>query len=291
MAATNPVEASEIPLFGIALLISGTALAALVDAIAKYLGAELTVAQIVWSRYAFGLPPLIPLLFFHMRPGEIRRYFGPLELLRAGSMLAMAILYFTAIQFMPLADALGLLFLYPLLATGLAILFLGERVSIVVVALSVISFIGALLVIRPGFGEVNLGAIFAALSALAVAISIVINRKLAGKTPVFAGLVVATVFGFVLSTPVVPFFWIAPSAGQWALLVAVGVLSSLVTWLLFSAFLHGPASVIAPFGYSEIIVATALGYFIFGDFPDVWSLVGIGVICFAGIVMAMRKPG
>lgn len=289
MAITRPVEVGENTLFGIALLISGTALAALVDAIAKYLGAGLPVAQIVWARYAFGVLPLIPLLYFHMGPGEVRRYFGLLELLRAGSMLAMAIFYFTAIQLMPLADALGLLFLYPLLATGLAVLFLGERVSVTVTVLSVISFIGALLVIRPGYGDVNLGAIFAALSALAVATSIVINRKLAGKTPVFAGMMVATVFGLALSTPVVPFFWVAPSAEQWVLLAAVGVLSSLVTWLLFSAFLHGPASVIAPFGYSEIVAATALGYFIFGDFPDGWSLAGIAIICIAGIVMAMGK--
>jgi len=291
MAINTKVDAGEVPLLGIALLITGTALAAAVDAIAKYLGAELSVAQIVWARYAFGLLPLIPLLFVHMGLAEIRRYVGPLELLRAGSMLAMAIFYFSAIQLMPLADALGLLFLYPLLATGLAVLFLGERVSITVVALSVVSFIGALMVIRPGFGDVNLGAIFAGLSALAVAVSIVINRKLAGKTPVFAGIMVATLAGLVLTTPVVPFFWVAPNTEQWVLLIAVGVLSSLVTWLLFSAFLHGPASVIAPFGYSEIVAAVALGYFIFGEFPDTWSAAGIMVICTAGIVMAVRKGG
>lgn len=289
MTINTKVAAGNPPLFGIALLVVGVALAAGTDAIAKYLGADLPVVQIVWARYAFGLLPLIPLVFFHMKPAEIRLYIGPLELLRAASMLAMAIFYFSAIQLMPLADALGLLFLYPLLATGLAALFLGERVSGVVVGLSVISFIGALMVIRPGYGEVNLGAIFAALAALAVAVSMVINRKLAGKTPVFAGMMVATVFGLVISAPVVPFFWVAPSAEHWALLVAVGVLSSLVTWMLFSAFLHGPASVIAPFGYSEIVAATALGYFIFEEFPDGWALVGITVICLAGIVMAMRK--
>jgi len=291
MAIDTKVEAGEIPLLGIALMISGTAIAAAVDAMAKYLGAELPVAQIVWARYAFGVLPLIPLLIVHMGLAEIRRYVGPLELLRAGSMLAMAIFYFSAIQFMPLADALGLLFLYPLLATGLAALFLGERVSATVVVLSVVSFIGALMVIRPGYGDVNLGAIFAALAALAVAISIVINRKLAGRTPVFAGMVVATLAGLILTTPVVPFFWVAPSAEQWALLIVVGVLSSLVTWLLFSAFLHGQASVIAPFGYSEIVAAVALGYFIFGEFPDAWSAAGIIVICVAGIIMAMRKTG
>ncbi|VAW15877.1 hypothetical protein MNBD_ALPHA09-1545 [hydrothermal vent metagenome] len=291
MTVINKAQTGETPLLGIALLVFGVALAAGTDAIAKYLGADLTVAQIVWGRYVFGLLPLIPFIFAHMGPGEIRRYLGLLELLRAGSMLAMAIFYFSAIQYMPLADALGLLFLYPLLAAGLAVLFLGERISAVFVGLSVISFIGALMVIRPGYGEVNLGAIFAALAALAVAISMVINRKLAGRTPVFAGMVVATVFGLVISTPVVPFFWVVPNLEQWALLAAVGFSSTLVTWMLFSAFLHGPASVIAPFGYSEIVAATALGYFIFGDFPDGWALTGIVVICLAGIVMAMRKGG
>jgi len=291
MAINNKVEAGEVPLLGITLLVFGVALAAAVDAIAKYLSADLSIAQIVWARYAFGLLPLIPITIIHMGPAQIWRYCGPLELLRAGSMLAMAVFYFSAIQLMPLADALGLLFLYPLLATGLAVLFLGERVSMTVVGLSVISFTGALMVIRPGFGDVNLGAIFAALAALAVAISIVINRKLAGRTPVFAGMMVATLFGLAVSTPVVPLFWVTPSAEQWMLLAAIGVFSSLVTWMLFSAFLHGPASVIAPFGYSEIVAAVALGYFVFGEFPDDWSLAGILVICVAGIVMAMRKSG
>lgn len=289
MALSGTAGSEDRPLFGVMLLITGVFLASLGDTIAKLLGQDMHVMQIVWARYSFSALTLLPFLVVHMRPAEILRHFRPLEMFRALALVGITGFYFGAIQFMPLADALGLLFIYPLVATGLAFLFLGERVTGVVIGLSVVSFAGALLVIRPGFGEVNIGALFAVLAALAVATNLVINRKLAGTTPIFAGIVFATFTGLALTTIAAPFFWTTPTFDQWTLMITLGVLSSGVTWMLYSAFSYGPTSVIAPFGYTEILSATALGYFVFGEFPDSWTITGITVICVAGIVMATRN--
>lgn len=277
------------PLLGIAILVTGAFAAPVGDAISKSLGEDLPVIQIVWARFVFALIAVLPWLVLHMGPREILRYITPLEILRGVSAATITFFYVSAIQYMPLADALGLLFLYPLLATGLAVLFLGERVSILLLSLSGLSLAGALLVIKPGFGVLNIGMLFAILAATAISINIVISRKLAGKTPVFAGIVIATCIGTVILSAAVPFVWVPPSATQWGFLIVIGLLYLVVTWSIYTAFLYGKASVIAPFGYSEILMTTALGFYVFGDFPDIYSLTGIAIICFAGVVMAMQK--
>ena len=292
--ASDPAQSggsriADRPLLGIAILVIGASAAPVGDAISKFLGSELSVIQIVWARYVFALLAITPWLALHMGPREIARFVTPLEVLRGLTVVGMTFFYISAIQFMPLADALGLLFLYPLLATGLAVIFLGERVSMLLIGLSVLSLIGALLVIKPGFGELNLGMVFAILAATAISINIVISRKLAGRTPVFAGIAIATGIGTVVLSIFVPFVWVPPSLAQWGLLVLIGFTYVIVTWSIYTAFLYGKASVIAPFGYSEIIMATALGFYVFGDFPDVWAFSGIAIICCAGVVMAMHK--
>lgn len=275
-------------LLGVAMLVAAVFIAAGCDAIAKYLGEDIPVLQIVWARYAFALPPLIPFLMFHMKPRAVARHFGGLEFLRGAALVGVTYFYFSALQFMPMADALGLLFLYPLIATGLAALFLGERVRRYVIVLSLLSFAGVLLVVQPGLGAFNIGAVLAALAALCVATNLVINRALSARTPAFAGIVHATLIGLVVSSVPVAFVWVWPTPEAWAWLVALGVFSSLVTWLIFAAFAHGPASVIAPFGYSEIVAATLLGLMVFGEFPDLLALAGIAMIVASGVVLAMR---
>jgi drug/metabolite transporter (DMT)-like permease len=289
MAVTGKAEGERgTVLVGVALLVCGAWIAAVGDAIAKYVGADVPVLQIVWARYAFALVPLVPFLVFHMGPREVARHFGALELLRGVALVAVTGFYFSAIQLMPLADALALLFLYPLIATGLAAIFLGERVRRLVLVLSVVAFAGVLLVVRPGFGAFNSGAVLAALAAVSVATNMVVNRGLAGRTPAFAGMVYATLIGFVISSAAVPFVWVWPSPTAWALLAALGVLSSLVTWLIYSAFGYGPAGVIAPFGYSEIIAAAILGLVVFGEFPDALAVAGIALIVASGVLLAAR---
>lgn len=280
--------ASGTPLLGIAMLTAGVWVAAGADSIAKFLGSDMHVLQIVWARYAFAMIPLLPMLVLHMRPKDLARHFGTFELVRGLALGGITVFYFSAIQFMPLADALGLLFLYPLVATALASIFLGERVGRLVVALLLVSFSGAMLVIRPGYSDFSLGVPLAVLAALSVAVNIVINRHLAGSTPVFAGIVFATLIGLALSSLAAPFVWAWPTAEQWVLLAMLGLMSLAVTGLLYAAFTHGPASVIAPFGYTEIVAATALGFLVFDDWPDAYSFAGIGLICAAGIVMAVR---
>ncbi|MHA1524189.1 MAG: EamA family transporter, partial [Alphaproteobacteria bacterium] len=170
----------------------------------------------------------------------------------------------------------------------LAVFFLGEKVRSVVLVLSVVSFLGAMLVIKPGFAALNPGLVLALAAALAVAVNIVLSRKLAENTPTLVAVFVTTIVGVMVSLPALPFFWTPPTPEQWWTLVLLGAISTLFNWLIYAALAKAPATLLAPFGFSEIVTATLLGYLVFGDLPDTVSVLGIGIIICAGIGIAMN---
>jgi drug/metabolite transporter (DMT)-like permease len=205
-------------------------------------------------------------------------------------MLAITVAYFTAVQFLPLADALGLLLLYPLISAAMAAVWLGERVGLATMLIMSTAFGGALLVVKPGFATVNIGVFCALGAAVAVALNIVINRHLAGRTPTIVGLFYSSVIGLVISTVLIPFDWTLPDPGQWLLLAVLGLVMAAATYFVYLAFSFAPTATVAPFGYSEVITATVLGYVLFADFPDGASLAGIAVITACGMWIALRGP-
>ncbi|MFV2093457.1 MAG: DMT family transporter, partial [Hyphomicrobiales bacterium] len=245
----------------------------------------------VWARYFFSIPFLLPLLVARYSPRQILAYASPLELLRGVSIVVVTVSYFGAIQYLPLADALGLLFVYPLLATGLAVAFLGERVKTRVLGLSVFSFLGAVLIIKPGFSAFNIGSVLALVAALAVSVNIVLSRKLSQTTPTLVAVFITSAVGLLAVAPIVPFFWVAPTSDQWWQLAILGAISALFSWLIYAAMAKAPATILAPFGFSEIVAVTIFGYLFFGDLPDGFSVLGIAVIIVAGIgIAASSEP-
>ena len=278
----------EAHLHGILLIVFGVSLAVVGDVIAKILGKDLSVVQLVWARFFFSIPILLPLIATRYSARQILSYARPLELWRGVSIAVVTFCYFGAIQYLPLADALGLLFIYPLLATALAVAFLGEKVKSVVLGLSVVSFLGAMLVIKPGFSAFNPGLVLALAAALAVAVNIVLSRKLAQTTPILVAVFITSVVGVAVSLPFLPFFWTTPTIEQWWTLLLLGAISTLFNWLIYLAMTKAPATILAPFGFSEIVTATLLGYLVFGDLPDAVSVLGIAIIICAGIGIAMN---
>jgi len=291
MAATDISPSSREALLGVAFVVLGVSVAASGDAVAKFLGQDLPVAALVWGRYLFSTVVVLPFVLGRIPLVQFLACATWIEALRAISMLLVTGAYFTAIQYLPLADALGLLLLYPLLASALAALLLDERVGLAKALVMATAFGGALLVVKPGFATWNVGVGFALAAALAVAVNIVITRHLAGRTPIVVGLLYSNLAGLVLSSPFVAFDWRPPSSAEWALLAALGVLMAAATFLIYRAYGSAPTATLAPFGYSEVIAATILGYVVFSDFPDAASILGIAVICACGIWIAMRGRG
>ena len=281
--------AAESPLTAILLLVTAMSVVPLMDGIAKYLTATYPVSQIVWARYFFHLVILLPLvLWHHGRHGLIPQKPG-VQVLRSAFLLLSTIFFFAAIALIPLADAIALIFVSPLIVTALSPLVLGEQVGLRRWSAVIVGFLGALIVFRPGLGVLQWGALLAIFAGSTYAFYVLMTRKLSGSAPPLVTLFYTALLGAAIMSAVMPFTWVQPSAGHLVLMVTMGAIAASGHFLIIMAFERAPASLLAPYGYSEIVMATVVGYVAFGDFPDQWTWIGVAVIVCSGIYISLRE--
>jgi drug/metabolite transporter (DMT)-like permease len=275
---------------GILLIVAAVSTFALMDTTAKYLSRTYPVPGIVWARYAAQTLFLIVVLAPRLRLGWLRTRRPGLQLLRGGILAASTVFFFSALALMPIAEAAAITFLSPLLLTAASAWLLKERVRRSAWVALAAGFVGVLIIIRPG-GEVFTPAvILPLLTAVSFAAYQLLTRKLAGVDSTMTTLFYSAVVGTVLLAPGLSFYGRVPETGFDAALFAVlGVLASVGHFLLIRAFEHAPPSVLAPFVYTQLVAVLALGYLVFGDFPDGWSLLGMAIVVLAGAWMAARQ--
>jgi len=267
-----------------------------IDAIAKWLSADISSGQVAWSRFLFQTLLMLP-LFLRTR-GAIVTTALPLHALR-GALIALAtLLFFTALKYLPLADAISIFFVEPLILTLLSALFLGESVGWRRLTAVAVGFAGSLIVIRPSFSALGPPALLPLGTALSFAVYLILTRKLAQHeypermqfyAGVFGGIVMtaALAVGSVTDVAVLSFVW--PDRLQWVLLAGLGVIATAGHLLVVHAFRRAPAGVLAPFQYVEIIGATILGLVFFGDFPDATTWLGVVIIVASGMYVFHRE--
>jgi len=267
-----------------------------IDAIAKWLSGAISSGQIAWSRFFFQTLLMLP-LFLRTR-GPILTPALPLHALR-GALIALAtLLFFSALKYLPLADAIAIFFVEPLILTLLSALFLGEAVGWRRLTAVAVGFAGSLIVIRPGFSTLGLPALLPLGTALSFAVYLILTRKLAQHEQpermqfyagVFGGIVmtVALTAGSVTGIAVLSF--VRPDTGQWFLLAGLGIIATAGHLLVVHAFRRAPAGLLAPFQYVEIIGATILGLIFFGDFPDAMTWLGVFIIVGSGMYVFRRE--
>jgi drug/metabolite transporter (DMT)-like permease len=276
---------------GIALTVLAVLLFTVMDTIGKSLTASYPVQQVVWARYFFNLVAL-SLLIPILGVGRLvrTRHLG-LQIGR-GALVALATLcLFTAISVVPLADAYAITFAAPLLVTLFSIPLLGERVGWRRWTAVLIGFAGVLIVIRPGFVALHWAMLMPLVTAVCFALYQILTRKLAGMPgeTAFAMLFYLSLVGALVLSAIVPFFWHPVMPSHWGPMAAMGLLGAVGHLLLIRALTLTPASLVAPFTYSQIIWAIGLGYLVFGDLPDGWMLIGCGVIIASGLYVFYRE--
>lgn len=277
------------PLPAILLLVTAMSLVPLMDGIAKYLSDSYPVSQVVWARYFFHLVILLPLVAWrHGRHGLIPQKPG-VQVLRSAFLLLSTIFFFAAIALIPLADAIALVFVSPLIVTAFSPLVLGEHVGLRRWSAVLVGFVGALIVFRPGLGALQWGSLLALCAGSTYAFYVLMTRKLSGSAPPLVTLFYTALLGAAVMSAVMPFTWVQPGARDLALMVTMGAIAASGHFLIIKAFEKAPASLLAPYGYSEIVMATIVGYVAFGDFPDHWTWVGIAVIVCSGIYISLRE--
>jgi drug/metabolite transporter (DMT)-like permease len=276
---------------GIGLVILAIGLFTLMDVIGKGLMARYPAPQVVWARYFFQLGWMLLLIPRIGVSGLARTTRLGMNIVRGLLLAVSTIFMFTAISFVPLADAYTITFIAPLLITVFSIPLLGERVGWRRWTAVLAGLVGVLIVIRPGFGMAHWALALPLVTALGFALYQILTRQVSG-TPgetAFAMLFHLAWVGTAIMTAVVPFFWQTIAPFDWLPMAAMGALGGLGHLILIRALTIAPASLLAPFVYTQIAWALLLGYLVFGDVPDVWMLLGGAVIVASGLYVFYRE--
>ncbi len=278
------------PLRGILMISTAVAMFAVQDAIAKYLGRYYPIPGIVWARYAFHLLLVVVILGPRMKLGLVRTKRPGLQIARGFLLAASSLTFFSALKFMPMAEASSISFIAPILVTLLGVVLLKEKVEFARWMAVIAGFVGVLIIIRPGSGIFSWVALLPLATAAVFAIYQILTRKLAGVDSPYTSLFYVGLVGTVLLAFVLPFAWTTPTTiAHTILLLTIGFIGGLSHLILIRAFDHAAVSTLAPFSYTQLIWIIVLGYAVFGDFPDHWSLVGIAVIMASGIYIARHQ--
>ena len=261
----------------------------IMDGFAKYLSADLPVLQITWARYFFTVAFTFPIMFFFYRT-KLKWSDKPiLQILRGLILLIANICFFYSISVISLAKALTLAFVAPLIVTAFSPMFLGEKVGFRRWSAVVIGFIGSLVVIRPGFVEINIASLAALGTGVMYGFYLIITRKLSTSDNPLLTLLLTGVVGAVIITCVMPFVWVKPTINQWSMMAAIGVFACIGHLFLILSLKYADASKLAPFSYFEIITNIIIGYYFFSDFPDNWTFLGLFIIVLSGIYISRRE--
>jgi len=288
-ASRDIAKARRARLIGIALMCGAVGTFACLDTTAKYLGRQIDVMQVVWARYTFAL--LLTLVISNplSRPGLLRTGRPIFQVGRAAVLLASTMLNFFALKYLRLDQVLAITFSTPFFVAALSGPVLGEWVGPRRWAAIGVGFIGILVVTRPGFGLVHPATFLVILSTLAYAFYFLSTRLLARTDANETTLFYSNFVGAVVMLPVVPFFWKPLDLWQFALLVLAGALASVGHYMLIAAHRHAPASLLSSFIYSQLVWVVILGYTVFGDVPDRYSLMGAAIVIGSGLYIFHRE--
>ncbi len=214
-------------------------------------------------------------------------------------MIAFATLFFfTGLAYLPMADAIAIFFIEPMLVTLLSVLFLGETIHWRRITAISLGFAGALIVIRPTFAEVGFNALYPVGAACCFSVYILLTRRLVrDEDPirlqflggVFGCLVMTFALGFGAGYEIGVLSVVSPTTTHWLLLAALGLIAALCHLLVVYAYQRAAVGLLAPFQYVEIIGATILGLVVFSDFPDPITWLGIAIIVTSGIYVFRRE--
>ena len=266
----------------------------IMDGFAKYLSSTLPVLQITWSRYFFTVVIVLPIMFFFLKKNLKWTEKPKLQLIRGLLLFCANILFFYSISVISLAKALTLAFIAPLIVTILSPILLNEKVGFRRWAAVIVGFIGSLIVLRPGFVEINLASVAALGTGFLYGIYLIVTRKLHNSDHPLLTLLLTGVVGAIIGSMIVPTVWVQPTITEWYMMFAIGFFASIGHLLLILSLRYADASKLAPFGYFEIITNIIIGYYYFNHFPDNWTFLGLLVIITSGIYIfrreALNKP-
>lgn len=287
-----PSAAASHRLKAIALMCAAVTLFSCLDTTAKYIvtHSPIPTAQVVWMRFAGQCllmlailkPTSLPWLLTTRKPG--------LQAIRSLLMAATTTCNFIAVKYLRLDQTVSIAFLAPLVVAALAGPVLGEWVGWRRMLAILVGFLGILVVVRPGFSEVHWAFGVSFLSMLAYALFMLVTRKLSPFDPPLVTLFYALLAGTIFGVPFALAHWVWPQGAiQWLQLLSLGAIGGLGHYLLIHAYRLAPASSVSPFLYFQLLSMVGLGFLVFGDWPDRWTMLGSSIVVAAGIYLVHRE--
>lgn len=255
-----------------------------IDTSAKWLGRGLPPLEISFFRYLIAFV-LAALVFSPRRVPDAWRTRRPgLQILRGLCLLGSTVFNFVALRHLQLAETMTIAFSAPLLIALLSGPVLGERVDRLRWVLIGLGFVGIVVIARPTVDAFRPTVLWAFAGISCYAIYAVVTRRLAGVDSSASMLIFSTGLPILLLGPALPMVWVSPpSLHTWVVLTIMGTCGALGHLLLTLAFARAPASVVAPFGYTQILWMTLSGWIFFGDLPDLVTIVGGAVVIAGGL--------
>lgn len=245
---------------------------------------------VAWARYAVHM--VLALLLFRAWSNRLlfRTHNLPAQVVRSMLLFGSTVLNFLALQTLQLAETVSIAFFAPMLTVALAGPLLGERAGWRRWSAIFVGFIGVLIVTRPGFGSFGLGHIYALGFVVCHSLYIIMTRHMGATESAESLIFYSALIPTVLMLPAVPLYGSMPqTALQWGLLAMTGICGGLGHWLLIKAYQRATTAAVAPYPYTQIIWMVGLGWLVFGDLPDGWTLVGASVIILSGLYVIHRE--
>ncbi len=262
-----------------------------VDVLAKWLGQDYPAVQILFFRYFFGLLPVAVFVWWSGGLTSLRTRRLPLHILRASLLFVALLLFFEALQHLPLAEAIAVAFTAPLFVTALAGPLLGEAVDARRWGAVVLGFLGALIMVQPGSAAFRPEALLVLGSAFAFSLLVTLTRRMTRTETNAALLSYSTIFAGAWSLPFLPFVWQPPAVEDVKLFVLIGLIGGVAAFCIIQAYRHAPVSVLAPFDYTALIWAALFGWLIWREQPGVEFWIGAAIVSAAGFYIARREAG
>ena len=286
------------PLLGILLMLGFCVVAPMGDAVAKILGQSIPLGQLLLVRFAVQAIILIPMVWATKLVWRMNGWVLKLAFLRTVLHIFGIGAMFTALQYLPLADAVAIAFVMPFIMLLLGKYILGADVGARRLIACIVGFIGTLLVVQPSFANVGWPALLPMVVAVNFSFFMLITRQIAKETNPIGLQAVSGVMAVGIMVPALAITagmgidaltLIPPTGFEWSMLGAIGVLGTLAHLLMTWSLRYAPSATLAPMQYLEIPIATVIGFWVFKDLPNGLAAVGIAITITAGVYIILRE--
>ena len=269
-------------------LVSGGFIFTSTSAMIRLLSTQVESVQTAFFRAVISVILLLPMIAAgRVKPWHSKRIVG--HFWRTAMGTGSMVLGFYAVSMLPLADATAIAFSQPLFSVVVAALVLGEKVRWRRWSATVIGFAGVLIMVRPGEGSLQLGALVALANAAAVSLSILLVRRLSDSETPLMILTQFAIFSTILLTVPAILVWRWPDLWGWVLAVGIALSATVGQYFWVQAFKAGEMSAVAPFEYMRLPFAVFVGWLIWGEMPVIWTYLGASIVIGSALYIAHRE--